>query len=413
MGDAGGDLLMILGMVVLAVVSAPFCQAQQAPSSRTEEIEQARRAKAVKLEPDTPSGVERGLAYVQREKVLERITAGVAGFRLKFGGLATGSGFALGPEYLRRDLAGGNVVFRGSAAVSTQRWQLHDLQLTLPKLADDRLQVDLLGRYRNFAGVNYYGPGPDSQKTGRSNFRLEDTLFDVAASWRAVGPLRFSGDVGYLMVNIGSGTQRGIVSSDAIYNALQAPGIQRQTDFLRGGVTAQVDWRDNPLGPRRGGNYYVKLTQFSDRSLQLHDFRRVDFEVQQYIPFLNERRVIALRARNSITDARAGQVVPFYLQPTLGGSDDLRGFRPFRFYDNNAMVFNAEYRWETFTGLDMALFVDAGKVTSSRDRWRLNNLEGSAGFGLRFNVRNAVFMRIDVGFSHEGFQTWMKFNNVF
>ena len=34
-------------------------------------------------------------------------------------------------------------------------------------------------------------------------------------------------------------------------------------------------------------------------------------------------------------------------------------------------------------------------------------------FGLRFNVQNATFIRIDVGFSHEGFQVWFKFNDVF
>jgi outer membrane protein assembly factor BamA len=105
--------------------------------------------------------------------------------------------------------------------------------------------------------------------------------------------------------------------------------------------------------------------------------------------------------------------VPFYLQPTLGGSNDLRGFRAYRFYDNAAMVLNAEYRWEVFSGMDMAIFGDAGKVAP---RWRdldLSDLEASYGFGMRFNVRNAVFLRIDTAFSHEGFQIWFKFNNVF
>jgi hypothetical protein len=32
---------------------------------------------------------------------------------------------------------------------------------------------------------------------------------------------------------------------------------------------------------------------------------------------------------------------------------------------------------------------------------------------MRFNARNAVFLRIDAGFSHEGFQVWFKFGNVF
>jgi hypothetical protein len=28
-------------------------------------------------------------------------------------------------------------------------------------------------------------------------------------------------------------------------------------------------------------------------------------------------------------------------------------------------------------------------------------------------VQNATFIRVDVGFSHEGFQVWFKFNDVF
>jgi hypothetical protein len=33
--------------------------------------------------------------------------------------------------------------------------------------------------------------------------------------------------------------------------------------------------------------------------------------------------------------------------------------------------------------------------------------------GLRFNVLNNVFLRIDTGFSHEGVQVWLKFGDVF
>ena len=66
-----------------------------------------------------------------------------------------------------------------------------------------------------------------------------------------------------------------------------------------------------------------------------------------------------------------------------------------------------------FAGLDMAVFADAGKVFHSKSQWNVHDLEGAYGIGMRFNARNAVFMRIDAGFSHEGFQVWVKFNNVF
>jgi hypothetical protein len=40
-------------------------------------------------------------------------------------------------------------------------------------------------------------------------------------------------------------------------------------------------------------------------------------------------------------------------------------------------------------------------------------MESDVGFGFRFNQRDKTFLRLDVGFSHEGFQIWVKFANVF
>jgi outer membrane protein assembly factor BamA len=139
----------------------------------------------------------------------------------------------------------------------------------------------------------------------------------------------------------------------------------------------------------------------------------MDVDLQQYIPFLNKTRRIVLRAKGIFTESDEGQRPPFYLRPTIGGSDDLRGYRFFRFNDNNAVIYNAEYRWEIFSGLDGAAFFDAGKVMTRRASLAFSDLETSAGFGLRFNARNATFVRIDVGFSHEGFQVWFKFNDAF
>ena len=75
-------------------------------------------------------------------------------------------------------------------------------------------------------------------------------------------------------------------------------------------------------------------------------------------------------------------------------------------------MLNGEYRWEVFSGLDMALFVDAGQVF---DHWQQINfrIDTDYGFGFRFSVRNDVFLRIDTGFSREGFAIWFKFGNIF
>jgi outer membrane protein assembly factor BamA len=257
----------------------------------------------------------------------------------------------------------------------------------------------------------YYGPGPDSQETGRSQYRLDDTSIDATLAWRITPHWILGAAGGHVWVNTGPGNDDRFAQAQEQYASV--PGMQQQSNFGRGSVFLGFDWRDSLTGPRKGGIYGAELSNFWDLKLNQHDFSRLTLEAQQYVPVLNKRRVFAFRGRTVLTSAKSGKSVPFYLQPTLGGSDDLRGYRPFRFYGNNLFNLNAEYRWEIFSGLDMAVFWDGGKVFNRRGEFGLRGMESAVGFGFRANARNATFLRIDVGFSHEGFQVWFKFNDVF
>jgi len=382
--------------------------------TRAGQIERARREKAANLSEPTHNSAENALAFMEEKKVLQRFAQGYKGVRFKVGGLPTGQGFAFGTEYHNEQWADGNVHFRSSIGASVSRAILMDAQITLPKLASEKVFIEGYAAHRNLPRIHYYGPGPDSEKSSRTNFRLEDTSFDGTLGVRPFPALRLGLTGGFVEMNTGPGNHDNFASTEAVFTPLTTPGLDHQSDFLRGGVSAEVDYRDIPAGsPRSGGYYAAKFHYYDDRELGAHDFRLLDLEVQQYFPFFNGKRVIALRARTMMTYENPNQTVPFYWQPVLGGSDDLRGFRPYRFYDNNLIVANVEYRWEAFSGLDMALFFDAGKVAPKRSQINFHNLETAAGFGFRFNGRNSVFLRLDFGFSHEGFQMWLKFANPF
>jgi hypothetical protein len=387
-----------------------------AAESRAAEIMAARRRKAESAQPEVNTPFEQRLIWFKEGRVLERVTGGVGGLRLKIGGLAAGGGFALGPEYARDDLKDGQVSLRAAAQASFSGFQKFDAELTLPKLLAGHAFLNTYAVHHNYPQLQYYGPGPDSRKGERTNYRLEDTAIDLTFGVRPVtrlGGLTLAGSVGHVWNNVGPGTRKEWASTERVFSPAEAVGVDRQTDFLRYGGYAQLDYRDNAGGPRRGGYYLAQFSRYTDRELKRHDFDRLDVELQQYLPFFNERRVIALRARTTLTDTRAGQSVPFYMQPTLGGPDSLRGYRPFRFYGNNSLLLSAEYRYEVFSGLDMSIFADAGKVTARRASVNFKDLESSVGFGFRFNVRNNVFMRVETAFSHEGFQVWLRFNPVF
>lgn len=382
--------------------------------SRAAEIEAARDAKAAELAPEDPNKWESALIRVRNEKILERLSQGIAGVRVKFGGLAPGAGFALGPEYLRQDLAKGELSFRAAAQASFTGAQKLDVEFGAPAFGKgDKWEWRVQAVRHNYPRMNYYGPGPDSEKTGRSNYRLEDNSFDTTLAFKPIRSVQFGASAGYLMVNTGPGTHTRLISAEQQYPPFRTPGIDEQGNSFRYGVFAQVDKRDNPGGPHSGGSYTLQYNIYNDQSLNRFDFSRLTVDLQQYFPMFNKRRVIALRARSNHSFTRDGQQVPFYLQSVLGGSTDLRGYRPFRFYDDNSLVLNAEWRWEVFSGMDMAVFGDAGQVFRRHRELSFKDMETAVGFGMRFNAQNNTFIRLDVGFSHEGYQVWFAFGDAF
>ncbi len=392
----------------------PAASAQFA--TRTEQIQAEREAKRSTARPERVAAAESRLNAVEDRKILERLAFGYHGLTLVLGGLENGQGFALGPQYLRTDLADGNVNIRSSARYAFSNAYFGDAVLGFPHLINDRAFLEFSGTHRNYPRIDYYGPGPDSSRDKRTHFRLEDTAVDATAGVRPSGALSLGLTGGALFINTGPGNledEDERPRTEDVFDATVVPGLDRQTDFLKAGAFVQFDYRDNPAGARSGGNYEARFTHFDDRKLGQHDFRQLDLEAQQYIPFFAKRRVIVLRAKTVMTFTNGSATVPFYMQPVLGGSDDLRGYRPFRFHDDNMIVTNIEYRWESFSGLDMALFFDAGKVTSKRSDIDFRNLETAAGIGFRFNVRNQTFIRLDTGFSQEGVQLWFKFASPF
>jgi outer membrane protein assembly factor BamA len=379
--------------------------------SRLAEIAARQEQKAASARPDEPHKVERVLLRVKEQDWIQRFTTGLDGFTPKFGGMAAGTGFALGARFKRSDLMGGRLSFATSASSSFRGDRRLDAELSAPKLAGGKVFTTLYAVRHEYSRMHYYGPGAGSEKTGRTDFRLEDTAVDGTIGIRPLKRVTVGAQAGYVFNTIGPGSDARFAPAERTYTPQQTPGIDVQSNYLRTGAFAQYDWRDNPDGARRGGNYFAQFGDYRDRTFGVSDFRRIDIEAQQYLPVLNERRVFALRAKSSMT--WSDRPIPFYMQPSLGGSDDLRGFRPFRFRGDNLLVMNAEYRYEIFSGLDMAIFADAGKVYDRKSEFSLKNLESNVGFGFRFNERNRTFLRLDVAFSHEGFQVWVKFNNIF
>lgn len=384
------------------------------PTTRIQLLEAQQREKATKLTPARPGGAEEKFDKYLSENPQQQIFGGIPGLRLRFGGLPTGSGFALGPEYYRPDLAKGQVLFRASAIGSGKRWYMFNTELQFPHLARRYLNLRMLASYTSGNSYSYYGPGADSSKSDHTNFLREEGLLDLSL---AIKPMRrflsFGATAGYMWINTGPGRNELYASTDEVFSPAQVPGIEKQTNYFRVGPFLEFDSRDKPRDPHSGTHFLAKLDIFIDQKRGRYSFKQVEGNFEQYIPFLNKKRVLALRARSVLSYSDCDHEVPFYMQPSLGGDSDLRGYPRYRFYDNNLFLVNVEYRWEIFTLMDMALFADAGKVFHRDGEFNLKHLESDVGFGARFKTRDAVVFRIDTAFSHEGYGIWLTFDHVF
>ena len=348
--------------------------------------------------------------------MLAKVFGGWKGFHLAGGDFPAGAGLKVGIGYdkaLTPADRGNNLLdLTARGAYSTNGYARLNAAVTARNIGGSRVDIGASGQYYDFPQEDFFGIGMDSLESNRANYRLEAYESGVTVRWKP-SRLQFGGGVAYLSPRIGRGTDSRTPSADDLFTTAAAPGLGTETDFLRADVSAELDWRDNPAHPHAGGRYAVALTQFADRDLGRYDFRRVDVALQHYVPLPDRYRLVALRAEGVFTNADSGKEVPFYLQPTLGGATHLRGFRESRFRDQNSVLVGAEYRWEAWWALDVALFADAGMVAPSRRSLSLREMEVGYGIGFRFHSNRAFVARLDLAVSHEGFVPLLRFEHAF
>ena len=399
-------------LLVAAILVVPSLSSAQDPATRAESLLLEREEKAKRLTPPTPNRVERVLMDLESGRLFERILNPAEGLYPKIGNITTGSGFSLGPGYRHAGMFGGHADFSTFAAASFSKYWMIDARLQMPRLANNHAALEVHAQRYDFPKEDFFGLGPDSNRDDEVTYGLGNTVIGGSGAYRPTTWLNLTAGVDHLQPTVTATTEPGSLLS--IFDPSQAPGVMGQPDYFRYSAMVDVNTRIPRGNPRRGGRYALGYQRYADNEGDLFSFNRVDIDLQQYVPLLKDRRVLALHARVAMTDADASAEVPFYLQPTLGGPDDLRGFRHLRFRDRNSLLLQAEYRWEIFTAVDGAIFYDAGKVASRREDLDLRDLETDYGIGFRFGTINGVFLRIEGAFgSSAGAHFIMRFGQVF
>ncbi|HWQ55130.1 MAG TPA: BamA/TamA family outer membrane protein [Bryobacteraceae bacterium] len=335
------------------------------------------------------------------------------GFAPILGGLPPSSGIAGGVEYRHPSLARGAASLNVRAIGSVNLYEHLDVRLGLPPLESRHLFAELRLRYRNYPEEGFWGLGPDSRKDDRTSFRKEDVDYSGAFGVHPVPWLRAGAIVGFLNVNTGPGKDTPEPSTEELFLPGDVPALDRQPHFRHTGGFAEVDYRKGPAGAVRGGFYTVNWTSYHDRTLGRYDFRRWDIDVRQFLPSFQPTATVAARFSAAFTEKDPGRQVPFFLQPTVGGGIDLRGYRQYRFRDQNSAAMNLEYRWRANEYLEAVAFTDAGRVFANPGDFGIHGVRTSVGVGGRLRITERLLVGLDVGWSREGLCFWFRGSEMF
>jgi hypothetical protein len=381
-------------------------------TSRAQAVADAEQEKAKHLEPQEPPRGERKFDHIQKD-IIER-TFSVNGPSLKFGGIPTGGGFSLGPQYTRQGLFADHLTTNTYVVGSTRKWYGGTSSLDFHDLLNGHLELTADGGYQNAASVWYFGEGPDSSKDNKTDFRREFTTAHFGALGHFFDQrLTMGYTVGGLLVHVGPGDLDNTPTTQQLFTEANTPGLAQQSNFITGTATVQLDFSHPGFSNPAGLQLEADDSQFFDQSGHEANFHILATQAAYYLPLTNGMRTLVFRVRNQSAFAEDPQVVPFYLQPTLGGPDDLRGYDRYRFYGNGTSVASGEYRWSISQTIEMAIFGDGGNVYQRPGLIGFRDFRGDGGFGFRIKNKQASVMRFDVGFSPEGVHVWFVFDDVF
>lgn len=289
----------------------------------------------------------------------------------------------------------------------------------------------------------FFGLGPSSLEADRSVFGLQQTIIGAnvikpVTEWAAINKLNLAllGEINGRFVDVRGNHGQSDPSIEQAYNEATAPGLTTQPGFLQLGEGVRL--KPSLWSGHIQLNYSFNFQQFFAPSNSTYSFRRwvANFDHQfplyrttqterakstngpdECAPTLgaekcpplsvsrNREGTIGLRLMITESAASAGSVVPFYFQPTMGGSDingtsTLSSFQDYRFRGPNVLLLRESFEHSLWGPFGFAFMADQGKVALTRGDVGFEHLKHS--FGTGFTLRAGGFPEVFLLFAWGG-----------
>jgi hypothetical protein len=305
--------------------------------------------------------------------------------------------------------------------------------------------IDLFTQTTWLRTLGYFGEGPDTASQDRSLFGERQTMFGGSivyplSGWAAFDALRVSvtGGVTGRFIDIRPRSGGDAPSIDERFILTRPPGFIRDDAFveLREGVRIHP----SVAGGHLQLAYAATAQQFRTDQTAHSSFNRWTVDLQHGIPFYrtsapadarelntpnqcsvatgspacprvsasrNRQGAVNLRLLMIASTASAGNTVPFYLQPTLGGSDLngerlLAGYDDYRFRAPSLLLAQESVEHSLWGPIGVFVMLEQGVVSLRAGDFDTGGVKHSVTAGLTLRAGGFPIVNLSVARSPEG-----------
>ncbi|MGI9895322.1 BamA/TamA family outer membrane protein [Vibrio natriegens] len=184
------------------------------------------------------------------------------------------------------------------------------------------------------------------------------------------------------------------------------PETQRNIGGL---LSVTYDSRDFALNASKGRLIELEYQNFSTELGSDNDFERVRFNYSDYHALSLIPGVLAwqVRAESNFGDVSWDQMA------MLGGAEALRGYEQGQYRDRNMLISQVEYRQPLSGRHGMVYWLGAGTLAEEFDQLGQDKWLYSVGVGYRFEIKQRVNLRLDMGFGNDQSGFYFAINEAF
>ena len=298
-----------------------------------------------------------------------------------------------------------------------------DAEYQIGRLRDQRWSMNYSLVYDRSGTPRFYGIGNESPAINETNYTNSQELaqvqigFNISHIWQILYTGRMQ------VVDVLPGTLAGIASLQTRFGRILGVGVN---DALLNRLSVVYDTRDDLTVPTHG----MELVAYGGGAARhgiLNDsmYSETGFDGRDFWSVYKDTVVATHMALRYLPDARD---VPFWALSSLGGGSSqiggeqpLRGYGEGRYYDRNSFSASAEIRHTvlsfdavaTRVDVELAPFVDVGRVFSHTSTLPFEQLHHVFGLGFRGIARPFVVGKVDIGYGTEGVAVFTGLNYPF